>query len=103
MQKRIRLSFLLLAIAFLGVPLNADIQHKVVLKWQSSSKDVKSYKVYRSTISGGYYGLIGRTEGVLSYTDSTVASGTTYYYVVSAVNKTGKESGYSAQAVATVP
>jgi len=82
----------------------AAIQHKVVLSWKaSSSANIMSYNVYRSTISGGYYGLIGSTAGSLSYTDDTVESGTTCYYVTTAVNNQGQQSEYSNQAVATVP
>ena len=80
------------------------IQNEVILSWQaSSSANVTSYDVYRSTVSGGYYGLVGSTAGVLSYADTTVQSGTTYYYVVTAVNSQGEQSGYSNQVVATVP
>jgi len=38
-----------------------------------------------------------------AYTDSTVTSGTTYYYVATAVNSGSEESGYSNQATAVVP
>jgi fibronectin type 3 domain-containing protein len=36
-----------------------------------------------------------------AYTDSTVSNGTTYYYVVTAEDSAGNESGYSNQASAT--
>jgi fibronectin type 3 domain-containing protein len=39
----------------------------------------------------------------LSYTDTTVQSGITYYYVATAVNSSGDESAYSTQATANVP
>lgn len=82
----------------------APVQHTVVLSWTASSSDnVTGYNVYRSTISGGYYGLVGSTGGSLSYTDNTVESGTTYYYVTTAVNNQGEQSGYSNQVAATVP
>ena len=82
----------------------STIQHKVVLSWHASSTaSIKNYKVYRSTVSGGYYGLIGSTAGTLSYTDQTVTSGATYYYVTAAINAQGLQSGYSNQIVVTVP
>lgn len=85
-------------------PSEAPIQHTVALSWKaSSSKNITSYNVYRSTISGGYYGLVGSTAGSLSYRDDTVQAGTTYYYVTTAVNNQGEQSGYSNQVVATVP
>jgi len=39
----------------------------------------------------------------LSYTDSTVAASTVYYYVGTAVDSSGNESTYSNQATATIP
>ena len=80
------------------------IQHKVVLSWKAStSANVTGYNVCRSTILGGYYGVVGTTSGALSYTDATVASGTTYYYVITAVSNQGLDSSYSNQVVASVP
>jgi fibronectin type 3 domain-containing protein len=38
-----------------------------------------------------------------SYTDSTVASAHTYYYVTTAVNSSGVESSYSNQVQVSVP
>jgi fibronectin type 3 domain-containing protein len=38
-----------------------------------------------------------------NYTDSTVQSGTTYYYVATAVDAAGSESMYSNQVQAVVP
>jgi len=40
---------------------------------------------------------------VLNYTDSTVQSGTTYYYVTTAVDSSGIESVFSNQVSATIP
>jgi hypothetical protein len=80
------------------------VQHTVTLTWKaSSSANVTSYNVYRSTISGGYYGLVGSAPGSLSYADRTVDSGTTYYYVTTAVNEQGEESTHSNQVVIVVP
>jgi hypothetical protein len=85
-------------------PTTTPIQHTVTLTWKaSSSANVTSYNLYRSTISGGYYGLVGSAAGSLSYADRTVESGTTYYYVTTAVNEQGKESAHSNQAVIVVP
>jgi fibronectin type 3 domain-containing protein len=39
----------------------------------------------------------------LSYTDSTVQSGVTYYYVVTAFDDWAQESAYSNEAIAIVP
>jgi hypothetical protein len=38
-----------------------------------------------------------------SYSDSTVYSGQTYYYVATEVDSTGMESGYSGEVSAVIP
>ena len=78
--------------------------HSVSLSWTAStSSGVVGYDVYRSTTSGGPYTEITASPvSGTSYTDSTVSAGETYYYVTAAVAESG-ESGYSNQAVATVP
>jgi len=75
----------------------------VSLNWDAtaSSEDVTSYKVLRGTTSGGPFVQIG-TSTTTSYTDSTVQAGTTYYYVVQAVNASGP-SGNSNEAEAVIP
>jgi hypothetical protein len=79
-------------------------QHTVDLNWGASSSQVIGYRVYRSEISGGPYNpLNGTTINAMSYSDSSVAANTTYYYVVAAVNAAGTESSYSNQATAVVP
>jgi hypothetical protein len=42
-------------------------------------------------------------DSTTTYTDSTVVSGITYYYVATAVNSESQESGYSNQARAVIP
>ena len=67
---------------------------QVMLAW-SASTGAASYNVYRSIVSGSSYAKIS-SPTTASSTDSTVTNGTTYYYVVTAVNSAG-ESGYSNQ------
>jgi large repetitive protein len=75
----------------------------VQLNWNASgSTGVSGYRVFRSTVSGGYYALVANPTG-LTYTDNTVQSGATYYYVVAALNGTGQQSPYSNQVKAMVP
>ncbi len=64
------------------------------LSWSASS-GATSYHVKRSTTSGGPFTQIGAPT-TTSYTDSSVTNGTTYYYVVSALDSAG-ESANSAQ------
>ena len=55
-----------------------------------------SYNVKRSTTSGSGYGTIASGVTTTQYVDTSVATGTTYYYVISANNACG-ESANSAQ------
>jgi fibronectin type 3 domain-containing protein len=75
---------------------------QVTLTWTASvSTTVTGYNVYRSTVSGtGYMKVATLVQGT-TYQDSTVASGTTYYYVVTAVGPGNAESVYSNEASAT--
>jgi titin len=72
---------------------------QVSLNW-SASTGATSNNVKRAGTSGGPYTVIATAITLTSYTDNTVANGTTYYYVVSAVNSAG-ESADSNQASAT--
>ena len=71
------------------------------MSWTAAA-NATSYNVKRATVSGGPYTTIA--SGVLgtSYTDSGLTAGTSYYYVVSAVNP-GHESANSTEASATLP
>ncbi len=71
---------------------------QVALSWGASS-GATSYNVKRSLTSGSGYSTIASTSST-AYTDTAVTNGTTYYYVVTAVNGSG-ESGNSNQASAT--
>src|SRR6202451_3718138 len=71
---------------------------QVGLSWSASS-GATSYNVKRSTTSGGPYTTIG-SPTTTSYTDTGVTNGTTYYYVVAAVNTAG-QSANSSQVSAT--
>jgi fibronectin type 3 domain-containing protein len=71
---------------------------QVSLTWSASS-GASSYHVKRATTSGGPYTQVGAPTST-SYTDSSLTNGTTYYYVVSALDSSG-ESTNSAQAFAT--
>jgi fibronectin type 3 domain-containing protein len=85
-----------------GTGTNA-IQHTVGLTWTASA-NATGYNIYRSATNGGPYTEINTSlDGSAAYTDNTVVSGTTYYYVVTAVNSEAQESGYSNQAQAVVP
>jgi FG-GAP-like repeat/Putative Ig domain len=75
----------------------------VSLSWTASiSTDVVSYNVYRGTTPGGPYSNIGSVSSTQNtFTDSTVSSGPTYYYVVAAVIANNLESANSNEVSAT--
>jgi hypothetical protein len=79
--------------------------HSVALSWTAStSPNIASYNIYRSTTSGSSYTQIGSvTAPTTTYTDNSVTDGTTYYYVTTAVNSDNQESANSNQATAPIP
>jgi len=80
------------------------IQHSADLSWGPSPSTVVGYNVYRSTTPGGPYTKINSSlDPSTLYTDSTVQSGQTYYYVSTAVDATSMESGYSNQLQMVIP
>jgi len=71
----------------------------VILMWtQSSSAGVVQNRIYRSTSSSGGYSLVATIGAGTTYTDRNLVRRTTYYYVVTAVGNSGKESVASNQA-----
>jgi filamentous hemagglutinin family protein len=61
----------------------------VSLSWNAST-GATSYNVKRSVASGSGYSVIASNISSSSYTDTAVSNGTTYYYVVSALNSVGE-------------
>jgi len=78
-------------------------QYSVALSWNPSTSSVAGYNVYRGTTSGVYSKINSSLDGTTTYTDSTVASGMTYYYAATAVSPSGQESGYSSPLKVTIP
>lgn len=78
--------------------------HSVALSWNASTSSVVGYNIYRGTQDGGPYSKVNTSlETATAFTDTTVLSGTTYYYVSTAVDSGNVESAYSNQAVAQIP
>ncbi len=90
-----------------GVNFTAAAQqtHSVALTWNAStSPTVAGYNIYRSTVSGSSYVKINSPLNLgLSYTDATVQNATTYYYVTTAVDASGGESGFSNEVSTVIP
>jgi hypothetical protein len=93
------LAVLLLAVSALA----AQTTHSVSLNWGASSTPSVTYNVYRSTASGSGYSQINVSPVAgLTFTDSQVTNGTTYFYVVRSFDGTS-ESVNSNQATAVIP
>jgi hypothetical protein len=87
-----------------GTGTSQTSSHTVGLSWNASTSTVAGYNVYRGTQSGGpYTKLNSSTMSSTTYTDSSVQSGTTYYYVATSVDANNVESGYSNQVTAIIP
>jgi fibronectin type 3 domain-containing protein len=68
------------------------------LSWLPSAGAV-GYNVKRATASGGPYSIVSTNQVGPGYVDTGLVNGTTYYYVISALNAVG-ESGNSSQVYA---
>jgi len=72
---------------------------QIPLTWNSSVA-ATNYSLKRSTTNGGPYTILANLTGT-NFTDATAVSGTTYYYVVSALDQFG-ESSNSTQIAASL-
>jgi hypothetical protein len=80
------------------------VSHSVTLTWTASTSTVAGYNVYRSTVSGGPYTKLNLTPvAATTYTDTTVQSGMTYFFVVTSVDSSGVESANSTEVSAAIP
>jgi len=74
----------------------------VTLDWSDNSEsDLRDYSVYRAEASGGPYARIATAVTASTFQDTIVINGTTYYYVVTALDAAGQESAPSVEASAT--
>ena len=80
------------------------VSHTVSLSWTPGISTYSGFNVYRGTASGGPYTRVDSSViPTTSYTDATVTSGQTYYYVATEVDLSGMESSYSSEVSATIP
>jgi Carboxypeptidase regulatory-like domain len=86
---------------FTAVPLAA---HSAIASWTASTSVISGYNVYRGTVSGGPYTKLNSSLiALLTYTDTTVQSGQTYFFVTTAVDGSGNESVFSNEVTAVIP
>jgi hypothetical protein len=82
----------------------ATAQHSVDLAWNASKSSVAGYNVYRGSKTGGPYAkLNASTNDGMTYTDSSVQAGQTYFYTTTAVADDGTESTFSNEVKALIP
>lgn len=90
-----------LTIALTG---SATVKYRVLLNMTYGSSAAVGFNVYRGFQSGGPYDrLNSRAISETTFTDSSVDSGQTYYYVATEVDSAGNESSYSDQVTIPVP
>jgi Abnormal spindle-like microcephaly-assoc'd, ASPM-SPD-2-Hydin len=80
------------------------VLHTVDLSWQPSTSQVAGYNLYRGTHSGGPYSRLNSSllDGT-NFTDGSVESGATYFYVTKSVDGNSRESSPSNEAKVEIP
>lgn len=107
MRKLLAFSALLMLLTISVLSVFSQSQHSITLTWTyaADSDPAVSFNVYRATVSGGpFTQKLNSTPiplSTLTWSDATGNGGTTYFYVVTAVDAAGVESGDSPQASAT--
>jgi len=83
---------------------STPLPHYAELKWVRASSSVVGYNIYRGTQHLGPYELLNTSpQPGAVYVDHTVQAGQTYYYVVRAVDRKGRESRDSNEVCAVIP
>ncbi|MGE0471482.1 MAG: beta strand repeat-containing protein [Nitrospira sp.] len=83
--------------ATISLTLNAPASSSATLTWGANKEtDLAGYKVYRATVSGTYGAPIATLpRSVTTYQATGLEFGKTYFFVVTAYDIAGNESGYS--------
>jgi hypothetical protein len=83
------------------------VLHSGTVMWQAGTpgaNPISGYNVFRSLMGGGPYSQVNSVlVPGLTYLDPGLASGTTYYYVITTVDSEGNQSSDSPQATAVIP
>ncbi len=81
--------------------------HEVALAWTASTTPgITGYNVYRATVPGAFVKPLNSSPipaSTTQFIDTSVQSGQTYYYVVTAVNSLALESNPSNQTLGNIP
>jgi cellulose 1,4-beta-cellobiosidase len=101
MTKLTRILGTIALVTVLAVCLWPATPHSITLTWTASPSPNVTYNVYRATVTGGPYTLLGNSGTNLTFPDTTGIAGTKYFYVVTAVDTLGNESVNSNEASAT--
>lgn len=81
-----------------------SVNYSVILDWHDNTEeDLAGYNVYRSNTPNSYGNPIAAGVQASEYSDTVTADGTTYYYVVRAVDESGNESVNSNEASLYLP
>jgi Abnormal spindle-like microcephaly-assoc'd, ASPM-SPD-2-Hydin len=86
-----------------GVGSESPAQHAVTLSWKPSISAVMGYNLYRRTNSGNYAKLNSSPLLQTNYTDTSVQSGATYFYVATSLAANFVESAHSNETEAVIP
>lgn len=106
MKRLARIAILLLPIAVLLLwpsrGLHAQGGHNITLTWTASATPNVTYNVWRGTVAGTHTTQVNTTPiATVTFADTTGVGGTTYFYVVRAVNSAGTASADSNEVSAT--
>ena len=78
--------------------------HSVTLSWRTTGSNATGYNIYRGLKAQGPFTKINSNpHRNATFTDHSVQSGQTYFYVATALSKKGKESKPSNQVQVTIP
>jgi hypothetical protein len=87
----------------LGAAASDGFGAQVTLAWNANAEsDLGGYRVHHGTTSGSYSVHID-VHNVTTYTVTGLTEGQTYYFVATAYDTSGNESGYSNQVSHTIP
>jgi hypothetical protein len=85
-----------------GLTAVASGSSQINLNWNDNTEpDLSHYIVKRSTVAGGPYTQVATGLNSSIYSDTGISGSTTYYYIVTAVDFTGNQSGISNEASAS--